>query len=246
MPVVTNKVHSEDDKLLLSTHLHWLDGAVREMRTPWMFTAGGAGCVFNMEYLIAAMLCSAHLKNQARLRNALSKAMSLVLPPAFVPHFREQLFSEGAETGSRLPGRTTLYRHRLSLACGMYVSVAHRNHDMLQKPGFARYIAIDKSPQGGRDWLMVIETCIAAEHLRAARQQAARLVMLSRRAASASSHCESCQTAPIGMYDPDQEAEPEHGSHVDAAEHEAEIRACMEELSTCIQVCWFTGNYVTK
>ena len=43
-----NEAQTEDDKILLSTHLHWLDGAAREMRTPWMFTAGGAGFVFNM------------------------------------------------------------------------------------------------------------------------------------------------------------------------------------------------------
>ena len=174
-----------------------------------------------------AMICSSHLKNQARLRDALSKAMSLVLPPAFVPHFQAQLLSETAEAGTRLPARTTLYRHRLSIACGLYVHVAQRHHNILQSAGFGRYLAVDKSPQGGRDWLMVIETCIGTDNLRTAKRQAARLVRLSRRTDSSNS-----ESIHVG----DVEDAAELQQCAAAAELEEDLQTCMEELSKLIQV----------
>ena len=67
----------------------------------------------------------------------------------------------------------------MTVTCGMYAYQAKEHQLLAQSPGFARYLAIDKSPQGGRDWLMATETCIAVADLRNARRDAAQLVALA-------------------------------------------------------------------
>ena len=66
-------------------------GACRELICPWMFSNGGGGMAFNVEFLIGSLLCAAHLKDQSKLRELLTKAVSLALPPMLTAHFKEQV-----------------------------------------------------------------------------------------------------------------------------------------------------------
>ena len=72
----------------------------------------------------------------------------------------------GLETEQRIPSRTTLYRHRLSIHIAYCITQRRCHEKLLGSPGGALiYSTVDSSPQGGWDWVMHGHRAIAAEDL---------------------------------------------------------------------------------
>jgi hypothetical protein len=138
----------------VSFYVSWL----QRLRDSMLISCSRNGqWVRDMEALIHTMLLSGMLLSSAKVEVAMNHALQGLVPDPLVRAHYVHLLKEG----HTLPSRTTLYRHRLTIAAG-YSKLMQELTARLQSGGIrlVRWAMIDSSPQGNHDWLLHTYKCV--------------------------------------------------------------------------------------
>jgi hypothetical protein len=133
----------------------WQTGAFNMERGAARRRSWGNRQPFKVQFLVECVLLSGLLHVDGSLKQALQGAVRLCLPPHVA-----NVVSQTLDNGSlQIPSGSTISRRRLM------VDVAYMMHRRALNDKFGRgavrYIMVDSSPQGGRDYELVVVTSIA-------------------------------------------------------------------------------------
>ena len=98
--------------------------------------------------LVRAFLLSRELKQCSRLKQVLTRAIQYALPPAVAQGVLRD------EVWNTVPERWTLSRGNLHCDAAFMMLQRKLFHESLRAGGCRRFLKLDSSPQGGRDWLV--------------------------------------------------------------------------------------------
>ena len=106
---------------------------------------------FQIDVFINCVLASGLLKSVASTKKVVEHAINAtVREPALREHFLAQLRATHS-----IPGRSTLYRHRLSLHMGFCRMLQNISEVLVSsKGGLASWRSLDLSPEGGIEWVL--------------------------------------------------------------------------------------------
>ena len=110
---------------------------------------------YDMATLILAFIQAAGMKNDSDLGKACRLSLDLLLPKAIAKVVKSWMDDPSAR-GLLLPSPTTLSRLRGRIDTSFMLAMRGRIHDMIKSGGLVLYPAVDSSPQGGRDYEIVV------------------------------------------------------------------------------------------
>ena len=133
---------------------------------------------FALETLIHSLIVSGYLHNSAEMRDLLRAALRVcVRVPQLLEHFDNMLCKP-----RRVPGASTLYRHRLTVHVAFCRWVSHMNNPIvLDESGFCRWGTLDSSPQGSWDWLLAGATLARMSSIESCFEDSNKLICLGKR-----------------------------------------------------------------
>jgi len=106
------------------------------------------------------------LRSDSQLRKSLVLCIRLTLPTAFVAHMVNLLEGTDQDKPSRLPDRSTISRWRLLIdAAFMVCWQRDMARHLAEGGGYLKFVQIDASEQGGRDYEMVVMDVVRQEFL---------------------------------------------------------------------------------
>ncbi len=106
----------------------------------------------------------------------MQRALGVVVREPKLRRHLEELLDVG---GKHIPGRTTLYRHRLTIHMGFCRFLAAMTGSMLRDGGATCFGAIDSSAQGPWDWLLSGRLILRNSDLQPCMQDAHAMINLS-------------------------------------------------------------------
>lgn len=105
---------------------------------------------YNITFLINCFWATGLLRHDNDLREALVLGASISLPPRLAAICRRYL-ELGGETQMQLPSKTTMSRMRGRIDVAWMMMTRDTLRDLLRSSGFAIYVQVDASPQGGAE-----------------------------------------------------------------------------------------------
>ncbi len=107
--------------------------------------------MFDLSFLIQAMLTAAKLSDAGCLKEVLLRCISTAVPEVGMRDYLKRHF----ESSHSLPCRTVLFHHRLTLHLGFCRWLSEINAALLSNPGgLIRWSTVDSSPCVGYDWVL--------------------------------------------------------------------------------------------
>jgi hypothetical protein len=156
----------------LASHVQWLQSYADHSRH---HAARVLAHAYDMSTLVQAVCLSGMLIDAGQLRSALKLGLAITLPQDIASLLQKEI-----EEHRVVPSRTTLYRHRLTITLGYYVSLQAVFAKMLfEESGVVRYEAVDSSPQGGFDYVMRMVVTIPVARIQEAFELSCRLCLNS-------------------------------------------------------------------
>ena len=126
--------------------------------------------LYNAKFMVQALVMSDLLSNDRSLREVLSRAVRLVLPPAL----SEPLAAAIDSPSLRMPSASALSRWRFLLDASLML---HFRKSLHSEPCL-RYAMADSSTQGGRDYELLVPTTISVSSLQDAFRLANALIAM--------------------------------------------------------------------
>ena len=119
---------------------------------------GGQG--YPVKQLVQGLLLTSHLRNSTHLQAVITRSVQMVCPSNLASEIVDQI-----KLGTLpVPSAATLSRHQQTLLAGLLLH--QRKTDVaIASPESIRYLLVDSSPQGGREWLLVAASTIPAAEL---------------------------------------------------------------------------------
>jgi hypothetical protein len=205
---------------------------------------------YTMSFLLQQLLLGASVHSHSHMKDVVRQSLQASLPSNLVEAFIARV------DRARLPSRTTLYRHRLTLHIAFLRMLQQINAHALNVNAAAVYQSSDSSPIGGTDWLNTLVCRVSHSDLLQCVDDAALLVRHGREevlldAAEVAAACERLKrtlrmrpATPVGI-----------GSGAGSATHKlhALIHQHLLETNSIQQVCnafnstvSFTGDQGTE
>ena len=157
-----------------ATHVALLQNTVDSLVQDAQATSRRA---FSLETLVHSLIISGYLHNSADMRDLLRSALRVCIRvPELLEHF-DSLHCKPR----RVPGASTLYRHRLTVHIAFCRWVSNVNNPIvLDESGFCRWGTLDSSPQGSWDWLLAGATLARMAVVESCYEDANQLIVLGK------------------------------------------------------------------
>ena len=120
---------------------------------------------YSIKHLLQAMLMTSRLRSSAYLQEVIQRAVDMVCTAEVAADIKRELTSGTLA----VPSAATLSRHQQTLLAGFLLH-QRRSGVPVADPESIRYLLVDASPQGGREWLLVAVSSIPHAELQKALQ----------------------------------------------------------------------------
>ena len=141
--------------------------------------APSSKCSYSILTLINAFWACQYLKSDHKLRESCIWMLKLTLPKSVATHYCQKL--QGSPEPMRLPSASTITRTRGRIDVAWMIIFRKLLHFMLSNGGVSIYPMVDSSPQGNRNYEIVIFNLVRDTRLNAIHSCITQLDYLSRR-----------------------------------------------------------------